>query len=97
MSDLIDQIEAMRREMNERGHRLAAGLQDVERMISIIRDGAVTQIRGVTYRLEIANAEIAGELEKLHGLLVGKLETEEPPSIEERFTPPRYLQKEAAE
>jgi hypothetical protein len=96
MSDLLTQIEEMRREMNDRGHQLAAGLQDVERMIDIIRSGAVQQIRGVSYRLEIANAEIAGELEKLHSLLTGRVEPEQPPSIEERFTMPRYL-SEAAE
>jgi hypothetical protein len=95
MSDLLDQIEQMRRDMNDRGHQLAAGLQDVERMVEIVRNGAVSQIRGVSYRLEIANAEILGELQKLHGMLIGR--QEEPPALEERFTPPRYLHKEAAE
>jgi hypothetical protein len=96
MSDLLDQIEQMRRDMNDRGHQLAAGLQDVERMIDIIRSGAVQQIRGVTYRWEIANAEIVGELQKLHGLMTGRVEPEQPPAIDERFTAPRYL-REAAE
>ena len=96
MSDLLTEIENMRREMNDRGHKLAAGLQDVERMIDIIRNGAVQQIKGVTYRWEIANAEIAGELQALNKLLTGRVEAEEPPALEERFSPPRYL-REAAE
>ena len=96
MSDLLDQIEQMRRDMNDWAHQLAAGVQDLERMISVTRDGAIQQIRGVSYRLEIANAEIVGELRKLHEIMVGRVAAEEPPALEERFSMPRYLQ-EAAE
>jgi hypothetical protein len=97
MSELLDQIEQMRRDMNDRAHRIAAGVQDIERMIAVTRDGAIQQIRGVTYRLEIANAEIVGELRKLHELMLGRVEADEAPAIEDRFTAPRYLQREAAE
>jgi hypothetical protein len=82
--------------MNDRAHKLAAGVQDLERMIAVTRDGAIQQIRGVSYRLEIANAEIVGELRKLHEIMVGRVEAEEPPALEERFMAPRYL-REAAE
>jgi hypothetical protein len=84
--------------MNDRAHQLAAGVQDLERMISVTRDGAIQQIRGVSYRLEIANAEIVGELRKLHEIMTGRTEPEQPPALEERFTAPRYLHRaEAAE
>jgi hypothetical protein len=82
--------------MNDRAHQLAAGVQDLERMISVTRDGAIQQIRGVSYRLEIANAEIVGELRKLHEIMTGRVEAEKPPALEERFSMPRYL-SEAAE
>lgn len=94
MNDL-QQLENLRQEMIDRGHRLAAGLQDLDRMIAVTRDGAMNQIRGVIYRLEIANAEIDGELQRLHAMLTGRGQAEAP-ALEERFTPPRYLQ-EAAE
>ena len=91
MSDLIRELDAMRQRMIDNGRALETGVSDLERMIEVTRNGAVAQIRAVSYRLETAQSDIAGELQRLHQMMVGNREPEPAPAIEDRFTAPKFL------
>jgi hypothetical protein len=96
MNDLIDQIERLRLEMLLGQPQLIENLQRLEQHLLHERDCTVGHIRFIASLRQESEAVIKAELEALRAVLVPQRVPPPIPSIEERYSKPRFL-NEAAE
>lgn len=99
--DLISQIERLRLEMTAGPPKLATNLAQIEHHLLHERDATLGHIRHIASIKFETEHIVRAELEALRSILVPQPVAVPPPlpeipDIEERFTPPRFMQ-EAAE
>ncbi len=91
MKELEDAVEKLRLEMLLSHPTLAENLRSLEAHLLHERDATLNHIRHIKALRHETEAMIRGELEALRELLVPTELPPPVPSIEERFTRPRFI------